>query len=89
MVFQVRKQDGTLMDVPDNVEITVQGLRIIGDGKTDWNEPYGQNFMVLSKEIKDLETTVANLPQGGSVDLTGYQTKAELGTIADFTAALG
>lgn len=52
-LFKVKIQDGSNIDVPDNVELSLQGLRIIGDNKVDWNEPIQQNFMVLSNEIKD------------------------------------
>lgn len=86
-IYQVRTQNGTLVDIPDNAEVEIQGLRIIGDNKTDWNEPYNQNFLTLSNEVKDLEATVAGLGSGG-VDLSGYYLKTEIGTVAEFTTAL-
>jgi hypothetical protein len=49
--FKVMLKDGSLVDVHDNTELSIQGLRVIGDNVIDWNEPYNQNFLVLSNGI--------------------------------------
>lgn len=96
--FKVKTRDETLIDVPDGVELSLQGLRIIGDNVPDWNEPIQQNMMKLSNDniitneavvLKADKTAVYTKAESDakvSEALDAYNT--ELGTVADLVAQL-
>lgn len=56
--FSVRAKDGSLVEIPDGSIIEIQGLKIIGDNVTDWNEPIQQNFLIVSNAIGELADDV-------------------------------
>ena len=85
----VRDVNEVQYDIPDGSRITLQGLDIIGDGATDWNEPIQKNLVHLSNEqIKgktELETSIGLKADRSYVD-TQLATKSEFsGSYDDLT----
>lgn len=62
--YSVETRNGNIVNVPDYSVLNIDGLEIIGDQTTDWNEPYNKNFLTLDKKIMAVESLV------GTADLT-------------------
>lgn len=79
--YSVETRNGNILNVPDFAVLHVDGLEIIGDQTTDWNEPYNKNFLALDKKIMAVESLA-----GQGIDLTEITSdiadiKTELATI--------
>lgn len=57
--YNVQSRNGNTIDVPDFAKLNIDGLQIIGDQTTDWNEPYNLNFLALDKKIQVVEDSMA------------------------------
>ena len=89
--YSVETRNGSIINVPDYSVLHIDGLEIIGDQTTDWNEPYNKNFLTLDKKIMAVENLVSGV---SGVDLTGINTdigaiKTEIVSIKDSIAASG
>lgn len=69
--YNVESRNGNTVAVPDFAKLNIDGLQIIGDQTTDWNEPYNKNFLALDKKIKAVEDLVGAI---GDVDLSVINT---------------
>lgn len=57
--FDVVSRNGNTINVPDFSHLNIDGLEIIGDQTTDWNEPIQKNFLALDKKVMATEQGIA------------------------------
>lgn len=67
--FIVGSRNTTVIPVPDFAILNIDGLQIIGDQTTDWNEPIQKNFLILDKKIMAVENTATDIIADTSVAL--------------------
>lgn len=53
--FNVTARNGNIINVPDFAKLNIDGLEIIGDQTTDWNEPIQKNFLAIDKKVMNVE----------------------------------
>ena len=71
--FNVTARNGNMINVPDFAKLNIDGLDIIGDQTTDWNEPIQKNFLAIDKKVMNLENKVlADVPVGAIFTDTVY-----------------
>lgn len=71
--FNVTARNGNIINVPDFAILSIDGLEIIGDQTTDWNEPIQKNFLAVDKKVMNLENRVlTDIPVGAKFTDTVY-----------------
>ena len=71
--FNVTARNGNMINVPDFAKLNIDGLDIIGDQTTDWNEPIQKNFLAIDKKVMNLENKVlTDVPVGAIFTDTVY-----------------
>ena len=57
--YDIITRNGSSITVPDFARLNIDGLQIIGDQTTDWNEPYNKNFLALDKKVQTTENSIS------------------------------
>lgn len=71
--FNVTARNGNMINVPDFAKLNIDGIEIIGDQTTDWNEPIQKNFLAVDKKVMNLENRVlTDVPVGAIFTDTVY-----------------